>query len=506
MADERLRELERLAQSEGGLEAQVELLHYRLRQGDLAPEWLATAAHLGHKAARNTLGRFVPVATYATIRRSLENDTWPTELALRAAVGWLEPTATGKLERAALAVLAYAEAPSATTRAALEEQRPGARDPVSTILDMALLPEAGAAQRLLRTILPEDRRSRGSPDSDQVRDLREALQPYALQGYGAPPAGLLPPDPAAWESFGVAPAPREDLFQAFRQALKDPATEEERAELERALEEGALSEDRVRLAALLGSPAAWLYSRPSGQPDLAPPGRASLMAGSLLAALARLSEGQPKDPLVREHVLRDLRSAPDDPELGEGISFPAWWRALYLHLALNLAERLAEGCDLDPRPADAVAAARRLIEGRGDEDEVKQAASQVATLVQSPKGSELRSLARPLAWTLRLITALRTRAERPGFSLRSQQVLELALHPGPLLPEELWRLLRESAIEWLLRPGAPSARRAYDPAHHYTPGDLLLHATFGEGEVKAVRRDRIDVRFGDQERTLVHRP
>lgn len=506
MADERLRELERLAQSEGGLEAQVELLHYRLRQGDLAPEWLATAAHLGHKAARNTLGRFVPVATYATIRRSLENDTWPTELALRAAVGWLEPTATGKLERAALAVLAYAEAPSETTRAALEEQRPGARDPVSTILDMALLPEAGAAQRLLRTILPEDRRSRGSPDSDQVRDLREALQPYALQGYGAPPAGLLPPDPAAWESFGVAPAPREDLFQAFRQALKDPGTELERAELERALEEGALSEDQVRLAALLGSPAAWLYSRPSGQPDLTPPGRASLMAGSLLAALARVSEGQPKDPIVRDHLLRDLRTDPDDPELGEGVRFPLWWRHLYLQLALALAARLAEGCELDPRPAEGVRAALALIVGGGNEDEVRLSASQVAILAQSAEGSELRSLARPLAWTLRLIVHLNARAERPGFSLRSQNVLELALHPGPLLPDELWRLLREAAIDWLLQPQDSSALRTYDPAHHYAAGDALFHASFGEGLVRRVRRDRIDVVFSDQERTLVHRP
>tara|TARA_R110002072_G_scaffold215152_1_gene372278 strand:- start:61 stop:750 length:690 start_codon:yes stop_codon:yes gene_type:complete len=228
------------------------------------------------------------------------------------------------------------------------------------------------------------------------------------------------------------------------------------------------------------------------------------MAGSILAALARVSKGQPKDALVREHLLRNLRAAPDDVELGEGIEFPPWWRALYAHLALTLAERLVAGCDLDPLPQEAVEAARRWVEGSGDEEEVKQAASQVAVLVQSPQG-ELRSLASALAWTLRLLVALLTRAERPSFSLRSQQVLELALHPGPLLPEELWDLLREAALEWLLRPSATSARRPYNPAHHYTAGDLLLHPTFGPGQVTSVRRDRIDVAFPDQERTLVHK-
>lgn len=504
MADERLRELERLAQSEGGLEAQVELLHYRLRQGDLAPEWLATAAHLGHKAARNTLGRFVPVATYATIRRSLEDDLWPTELALRAAVGWLEPTATGRLERAALAVLAYVEDPSPARRAALEEQRPDARDPASTILDMALLPEAGAAQRLLRTILPAVRAGRGSPDREQVRDLREALQPFALRSQGAPPPGLLPPDPAAWESFGVAPAAREDLFHAFRQALKADETEVERAELEAALERGALSEDRVHLAALLGSPAAWRVHEPTGQPDLSPPGRASLMAGSLLAALTRVSQGQPRDALMRENLLRDLRTRPEDPTLGEGVTLPPWWRPLYVHLALTLSERLAGGSEPDSRPARAVAAARRLLQDDGDEVALLQAASELAVLAQTPD-SELRRVSRPLAGALRLIVALLTRAERPTFSVHGQLVLEAALHPGPLLPDELWELLREAAIEWLLRPGDPEARRSYDATHRYSEGDLLLHESFGEGEVVGVRRDRIDVAFADQERTLVHR-
>jgi len=503
MADERLRELERLAQSEGGLEAQVELLHYRLRQGDLSGEWLATAAHLGHKAARNTLGRFVPVATYATIRRSLSVDTWPRELALRAAVGWLEPTATGRLERAALAILAYVEAPSEARRTELEEQRPGARDPVSTILDMALLPEAGAAQRLLRTILPEVSGGRGSPDSDRVRDLREALQPYALLGYGTPPAKLLPPDPAAWESFGVAPAPREDLFQDFRKALKDPDTLAESEALEAALQQGTLNEERVRLAALLGSPAAWCVCEPPGQPDLAPPGRASLMAGSILSALARVSKGQPRDPLVREDLLRNLRSAPDDAELGEGLTFPPWWRALYARMALDLAERLAEEGESSQRSQEVVATAKRLIREDGSAEELLQGAHEIAWLAESDP--EPASVTRPVAAALRLVAALQTDCERPRFRVGAQHVLELALQPGPLLHEELWSLLRESAIEWLLAPGDQGARRSYDPSHHYTAGDHVLHPTFGPGEVTAVRRDRIDVAFTDQERTLVHK-
>ncbi|HEV2762437.1 MAG TPA: hypothetical protein VGV38_05520 [Pyrinomonadaceae bacterium] len=67
------------------------------------------------------------------------------------------------------------------------------------------------------------------------------------------------------------------------------------------------------------------------------------------------------------------------------------------------------------------------------------------------------------------------------------------------------------------RPRASSARfavppellssgrvRAYSPREVFAEGDWIEHASFGHGQVTAVRAGKIDVRFESGARTLVH--
>jgi hypothetical protein len=46
--------------------------------------------------------------------------------------------------------------------------------------------------------------------------------------------------------------------------------------------------------------------------------------------------------------------------------------------------------------------------------------------------------------------------------------------------------------------------RAYSPQQTYATGDQITHPKFGEGNVVEARRGKIDVRFGQEMRTLLH--
>lgn len=47
-------------------------------------------------------------------------------------------------------------------------------------------------------------------------------------------------------------------------------------------------------------------------------------------------------------------------------------------------------------------------------------------------------------------------------------------------------------------------RHPYSPRESFTKGQLILHTKFGVGEVVEVRAGKIDVRFTDELRTLLH--
>jgi hypothetical protein len=46
--------------------------------------------------------------------------------------------------------------------------------------------------------------------------------------------------------------------------------------------------------------------------------------------------------------------------------------------------------------------------------------------------------------------------------------------------------------------------RAYSPQERYAAGDVVSHPKFGLGEVLEARAGKIDVKFGGEQRTLLH--
>ena len=66
--------------------------------------------------------------------------------------------------------------------------------------------------------------------------------------------------------------------------------------------------------------------------------------------------------------------------------------------------------------------------------------------------------------------------------------------------------VRASAAKRFEVPSEVSAgrARAYSPREAYAEGEWIAHASFGHGQVTAVRAGKIDVRFESGARTLIH--
>ena len=97
-----------------------------------------------------------------------------------------------------------------------------------------------------------------------------------------------------------------------------------------------------------------------------------------------------------------------------------------------------------------------------------------------------------------------TRARLPGFGSARQDPLARALAAG-FTAQELWDLLRGSAIAWALAEGEAPAQppRAYRASDSFAEGEAIAHPAFGLGRVRAARGARIEVEFADGSRTLV---
>ncbi|MBA3714096.1 MAG: hypothetical protein H0W76_16830 [Pyrinomonadaceae bacterium] len=57
-----------------------------------------------------------------------------------------------------------------------------------------------------------------------------------------------------------------------------------------------------------------------------------------------------------------------------------------------------------------------------------------------------------------------------------------------------------SATARIVRPA-----RSYSPGETFTVGDVIDHSKFGFGEVMDVRSGKIEVKFGGERRTLIHK-
>lgn len=532
MSDRRLRELERRFAQEGTLEAERALLRVRVQVGDLTPDWLRLVASLGHAPARKVLGGFVRVLTLDDLADTLE--TWPPEALLRASLNLFEldprrigasrtpyAAALSGLQQIVGGVLAgehHADAALALEER-LRERWPGlfsdswqsvVPEPVETA-GLLLRCCQGMVPGRLRGVLHAHRR--GSKAREAARTLREVLVPWALAGRGCPPAGLVPDVAVPLELLHA----REDEDRCeFERLLESKPVKRRATALRRRRRERALSLDRLRLAAWLGDPAAWLVAKPDGEPELSaavgpdPSRHGAQLALQLSTQLLRFAKKLPRSEARRLTYLRRLHDPSATPS-DLAPAWPDWSRTLVAHLALVLGDELvarfaAHDSD-DARPAAALDAARAFHrDPLGDPQPTLEAARAASHCARRKLPPAVKAAAQGASWAARIVARTYTKARVPVLSYANLDVLDRVLRAG-FEPQELWDLLRTSAIAWALGEDEQSVDevRPYSPREAYRVGDQIEHPSFGSGLVTVSAGKRLVVDFAEGTRSLVQR-
>lgn len=513
MTDARLRALEREAAASGMLEAQVALLHARVRLGDLDVGWLEAAARLGHEAARRALGRFVPVV-WSDGLRDLVRDLG-AEGIVRALVAWAQELGPEPDDREALGALeAWLERRDASARSRCQELARG-RDEVALlgygVVNARALAEHAAAQACGHAgpdDLPEVWGSPPlGPTEAQARAIRRALAEWALarpRGCAAPAW----PEPAV-DAAALQSAARE-ARERFEAALAAKATRREATALRRRLREKTLTREMVEVAADLAHPAAWLVCRREGLPDLVPPATGRELAARLEAIVGARAAPTRRKVLERRYWVGEdgaERSAVGRrTELGDA-RWPEWGARFVVRAALELAERALPAAEAarpdDPRPREALEAVRAwyacpcAAHARQAGAAATRAGQAARRLADGPEAGAAGVLAAAAG-----LVARTERAWNPGLGRGRHVLLDEAVRAGEA-PDALWEHLRRVLIAWALGADLLGARR-YAPTERYAVGEVLEHPTFGRGRVTAVEPARVHVTFEDAVRVLVH--
>jgi len=528
VSDRRLRELERRFAQERSPTVEGELLRVRVQVGDLSPDWLRLVAALGHPPARKVLGGFVRVLTFDDLADTVEG--WPPEAMLRASLTLLdlEPRRIGAeqlaadmrgLEEIVQGVLAGEQRVEAARalEEALRERWPAlfsnawqVPKPVET---------AGVLLRCCQGVAPGgllglvEGHRRGSQQREVARTLREALVPWALAGRGRPPASLVPEVAVPLE---ILQAREEEERSEFEELLDTTSVKRRATALRKRRRAKTLTLDRLRLAAWLGDPAAWLVAKPDGEPELSaavgtdPSRHGALLALQLSTQILRFAKKLPRNEARRLTYLRRLHDPGASPS-DLAPAWPDWSRPLVAHLALILGEelvaRFAAHDPNDDRPAAALSAARAFHrDPLGDPEPTLEAARAASHCARRKLPPAIKSAAQGASWAAQIVARTYTKARVPVLYYANLDFLDRVLRAG-FEPQQLWDLLRSSAIAWALGEDeqAIDEVRPYSPRGAYRVGDQIEHPRFGLGQVTLSAGRRLVVDFTEGSRNLAQR-
>ena len=265
----------------------------------------------------------------------------------------------------------------------------------------------------------------------------------------------------------------------------------------------------------MGDPAAWLVAKPDGEPELSaavgpdPSRHGAQLALQLSAQLLRFAKKLPRSEARRLTYLRRLH----DPEASPSDLAPAWpdWsRPLVAHLALVLGDelvaRFAAHDPDDPRPAAALSAARAFHrDPLGDPEPALDAARAASHCARRKLPPAIKAAAQGASWAAQIVARTYTKARVPVLYYANLDFLDRVLRAG-FEPQQLWDLLRSSAIGWALGEDEPADEaRPYTPREAYRVGEQIEHPTFGSGVVTASAGKRLVVDFAEGSRSLVQR-
>ncbi len=529
--DAQLQALRRQAELERTDEARARLLAGRLRAGDLGLVWLFAAARLGDPSARIAIDRPVrPVTSIqlaTIIEEQLDRDgctrvalalakarlpEWTTAFpddkrpaeAIDAAQAWLDAPGSDRADRCAAAARG--------ARDAADEAGPEATWQALNAAQLAAASAACASASRIREVRTEAIEAwRLCKESDAV--AREALTPWALEvdrpDEAEPPKDLRP-GPRELESHREKIEASRRRRAAFEDALGAAETKKRATSIRKRLRAKELERDRVKLAASLGDPAAWLVVKPDPdeEPDLEPPESGEAMGARLTIHVGRFAKKLPRAEIRRLMFLKRLHD-PDGDANEPGPAWPEWSRDLIARIALAVGSRCLERFEAavegEQAPRTALDAAYAFFTAPGEETAARVAdAAKTAGRVASRKlPPEAKAAARAVSWAAQLVVRARA-APKPRLNYAKRDLLGQAYEAG-LSAQELWDELRDETIGWSLRErdlGRPP--RPYAPGEAFAEGETIEHPKFGTGRVVATSRGRMQVAFDGETRTLVH--